>query len=387
MKLYLHIGSPKTGTTAIQAFLAEQSALLIRQGVYVSDVCYANNHIEFAMLPMNFERASRPGAFRRELQLKGIRSEAGFGRWKKKFLQDLRKDLSFAQGKGAQKYLVSSELLFFLTEPEIRVLHYLLKELFSELLVIMFVRDQVSQVESWYSTKVKDGYSGSISDFLESNLNPDGALNWSLLDKNWSSSFGNEKVIVKVHDSQLDVREVFLAACGAQQIVLPERVVNEANPSVSQLEAMLLQLAQKRFKVTGSYFHDMSARRFLANLAILGKFPGDKVRLTAEQRGKLIEAFERSNREIMRARSINLDLEKTIIQSENQLQPVNDRQLNAILDLIEARYLTRLKQLQARVGVLAYVLLVRLRLRPLARSFKRLAKRFLRNRGTPIPMY
>lgn len=251
MKLYLHIGSPKTGKTSIQVFLAEHSRLLVDQRVYVTQLCYANNHIEFAMLPMNFERANRPGAIRPELQLRGISTEKGFKKWKQKFLQNLKDDLAKAEGQGAEKYLVSSEFLFFLDQSEIQELNDLLRELYSQMFVLMFVRDQINQVESWYSTKLKDGYGGSLSDFLESHLHPDGALNWFHLDQNWSKAFGHENVVVKVHESKIDVRATFLEACGILPISIPERRADEANPAVSKLEAMLLQIARKKFEVAG----------------------------------------------------------------------------------------------------------------------------------------
>ena len=387
MDLFLHIGSPKTGTTSIQIFLAEHSRLLVDQGVHVTQVCYANNHIEFAMLPMSFERASLPGAMRRELQLRGISTEQSFEQWKQKFLQKLRGDIAKAVSQGADKYLASSEFLFFLEGSEIQKLNDLLQDLFSQVCVIMFVRDQVNQIESWYSTRVKNGYGGSLSDFLELHLNPDGSLNWHHLDQNWSRVFGDENVVVRLHDSKVDVRATFLSACGILSVSLPVRRADEANPAVSKIEAMLLQLARKKFEVGGTYLKDTGAKRHLLTLAILGRFPGERIRLTSEEVSKLRDTFSASNRDLMKTRGIVIDLDSVGERAHQVEEDLNDQQLNAILELLESNHLTRFRLLQARLGTWTYVVLVRLGIRSIARTYKRFVKSYLGRRGTPLPMY
>jgi hypothetical protein len=387
MKLYLHIGSPKTGTTSIQVFLAEHSLSLVDQRVYVTQLCYANNHIEFAMLPMNFERASRPGAIRRELQLRGISTEQSFEKWKQKFLKKITEDLAKAQGQGAEKYLVSSEFLFFLDQYEIQKLNDLLRDLYSQMFVLMFVRDQINQVESWYSTKLKNGYGGSLSDFLQGHLHRDGALNWFQLDQNWSKAFGHENVVVKVHESKVDVRASFLSACEILPIPIPERRADDANPAVSKLEAMLLQVARKKFEVAGTYLKDMGAERNLLTLAILGRFPGDRIRLTKDEASKLRETFAAPNEELMKTRGIFLDLDSGVNRASTVDEVLNTKQLNAILELLETTHLTRFRLMQARLGTWTYVALVRVGIRPIARTYKRFVKSRLAKRGTPLPMY
>lgn len=387
MKLYLHIGIPKTGTTSIQVFLAEHSRRLVDQGIYVTQLCYANNHIEFAMLPMNFERASRRRAFRRELQLRGISTEKGFEKWKQRFLKNLRNDLAKAEVLGAEKYLASSEFLFFLDQSEIQKLHEMLQALFSEMFVIVFVRDQLNQVESWYSQKLKNGYGGSLSDFLESYLQPDGALNWFQLDTNWSKGFGHENVVVKVYESKTDVRATFASACGILPTSIPERQGDQANPAVSKLEASLLQLARKKFEVKGTYLGDMSDKRNLLTLAILGRFPGERIRLTSDEVHKLRETFKASNKELMETRGIFLDLDSAGDRAYKVEVELDIKQLSAILDLLETIHLTRFRLLQATLGTWAYVMLVRLQIRPIARAFKRFVKRRLDRRDTPLSMY
>jgi hypothetical protein len=387
MKLYLHIGSPKTGTTAIQVLMAEHSGLLVDEGAYVTGVCYANNHLEFAMLAVDFERANQLGAIKRELQLRGISTSEGFEHWRGKFLRRLEKDLSIAAKRGANKYLVSSEFLFFLNPQEIERLRDLMEGLFSQIAVVVFVRDQISQVESWYSTKLKNGFDGTLTSYLDSLLDPQGLMNWMHLDQKWSKVFGPANVLVRAHDPRVDVRENFLLACGIKLAVMPERRLDETNSALSKLEAMLLQLARKKFGIAGGYLTDMREKRNLLTLAIIGKFPGDRMRLTSEQCNEIQKTFSASNTELMKARGVDLKLNvsKPLLASGNL--DLNEDQLNAILELLEAKHLTRMRLMQARLGTLTYVALVRLGLRPLARSFKRLVKTLLRRRGTPLPMY
>lgn len=388
MDLFLHIGSPKTGTTAIQVFLAENPNLLAKENLYVTKICFSNNHIEFAMLAVDFERAQQPGAIRRELRLRGISSADGLKRWKEKFTKKLERDIEKAAIGGASKYLVSSEFLFYLNSEHIQNLHNQLEALFSRMTVVMFVRDQVGQVESWYSQKLKNGEAVPLKEYLERQADPEGQLNWLRLDRNWSKSFGSENIVIKAHDSREDVRVALLIACDVRPLSLPMARAEESNRGVSKLEAALLILAREKFKEPRSLLRELGvSHRNLLMFAIVGRFPGDALRLSRDDVRKLRASFQSSNAELLKSRGVALELKDPESEQSKDDLTLNEQQLSAILDLLAAEALTAPRILQAKFGSLMYLMMVRLGFRSLAKMLKRIARFQMRKRGTPLPMY
>lgn len=129
-KLYLHIGSPKTGTTSIQqAFAANRPALETQGFCYPGDdICH---HWLYFITEQDQDRWPR--------QFKG-QPASGIQRGFRQHLRAIDRDL----GKDISRYLLSSEY-FFIDDPQAiaRALQFL-GNFFDEIEVIAFVRCPVS---------------------------------------------------------------------------------------------------------------------------------------------------------------------------------------------------------------------------------------------------
>lgn len=150
MKLSLHIGTPKSGTSTIQRFLKQNRALLQENGVHVPQSLGKGNHRRLAAAFLNDDIVDY--LFRRlNLQDRADRIAA-----KRQWKADLRTEI---EAQPCSHVVMSSEhLQSGLHEPEaIRALSDYLQPLFSDIHIILYIRDPLDTVVSLYSTGVKSG--------------------------------------------------------------------------------------------------------------------------------------------------------------------------------------------------------------------------------------
>ncbi|MEP3334406.1 sulfotransferase domain-containing protein [Sedimentitalea sp.] len=150
MKLSLHIGTPKSGTTTIQRFLKHNRALLQENGVYVPQSVGEGNHRRLAAMFLNDDTVDY--FFRRlNLQDRAERIAA-----KHQWQSDLSTEI---EAQRCSHVVMSSEhLQSRLHEPEaIRALSDYLQPRFSDIRIILYIRDPLDTAVSLYSTAVKSG--------------------------------------------------------------------------------------------------------------------------------------------------------------------------------------------------------------------------------------
>lgn len=148
-KLYLHIGTEKTGTTHIQQFLLRNREVLLLKGYFVPDflgefahtwlpiLTYADNKQDDLTDKEKIYERDNPNSFKR---LK---------------IEELKKAVSLNEDK---KWILSSEHLHArLNNLEIRRLKSLLSPLFSEIKVIVYLRNPIEVSISLWFTKVWGG--------------------------------------------------------------------------------------------------------------------------------------------------------------------------------------------------------------------------------------
>lgn len=150
MKLSLHIGTPKSGTTTIQQFLKHNRALLQENGVHVPQSAGPSNQRRLAAMFLNDDTVD--DFFRRlNLQNRAERIAA-----KRQWQADLSAEI---KAQTCSHVVMSSEhLQSRLHEPEaIRALSDYLQALFSDIRIILYIRDPLDTIVSLYSTAVKSG--------------------------------------------------------------------------------------------------------------------------------------------------------------------------------------------------------------------------------------
>ncbi|MFC1831415.1 hypothetical protein ACFL0S_05295 [Thermodesulfobacteriota bacterium] len=205
--VYLHIGMPKTGTTAIQRFLFENhSVLLDKQGCLYPDHSLGwHQHVSLVK------------AIVRPIFPKAIFNKAIAEIEEKDWLEGLKRQYV---GKNCSKIIVSSEFLWASPAMQTHLKFHgdtdenfaLIEEVvakvkdtfssFSKVNIIVYLRRQDTWLESFFNQQIKAG----------AMIPPEDAVlevkNYLLYAKNlkiWRKYFGAENVIVQFYEQAVDI--------------------------------------------------------------------------------------------------------------------------------------------------------------------------------------
>jgi hypothetical protein len=142
-EIFLHIGSPKTGTTSIQRTFFHQRKMLLQEGVLYPSIAPKHFFLYAALLkePHKFKAIScnTPEQAQKYLEeKKGVLESE---------LQNIRVD----------KIIISSEELSILGQSEVEQLADYLKGLVEKVTVVCYVRDPVSYISSQTQQYIKNG--------------------------------------------------------------------------------------------------------------------------------------------------------------------------------------------------------------------------------------
>ena len=153
MRCILHIGTEKTGSTAIQQFLYDNTDALRSQRVHICQSAGEGNN---RLLSGAFMDEEKQDDFLKGLNHKDIKTRR---RWKTRVLKRFEKEARKAQ-KKCDVFIVSSEhfhsRLFSLVE--VAALAEFLTPLFDEIEVICYLRRQDQMAVSRYSQALRAGH-------------------------------------------------------------------------------------------------------------------------------------------------------------------------------------------------------------------------------------
>jgi len=217
MKLLLHIGPPKTGTTSIQSYLRCNAKALERAGI--SGFVKAQWPRKLAILARNTPPRT-PWATRQ-----GIANPEGFARVKAEWNEALHRELSEAVSAGVALAVLSSEGLFSLSEDEIAALIAVLRAHCGEIEVLAYLRRQDLAICSRYKNFVRNmGWTGPVHEIFLPEFDYAAAL------LKWRSVVGADALRVAVFpDSaaeRYDLLEDFESRI-AERIVVPPGVTRD----------------------------------------------------------------------------------------------------------------------------------------------------------------
>jgi hypothetical protein len=194
--LYLHIGSPKTGSTALQYFFAHNQERLRHEGI-----CYPrykrnpsiHNHLYFSNLVV------KAGAKRHREASARDRSLA-----RRRIIAYMQKVIN--EAGSCHSILISCEEMFFARDPFILAD---IQVLFTSIRLVVYLRRQDQFIESYYLQYYK---MGKIREPIHSHkfLKDDFWLDYHARLESWAAVFGHDCIIVRPFEkSQLRNADLF----------------------------------------------------------------------------------------------------------------------------------------------------------------------------------
>lgn len=234
--LYVHIGMPKAGSTALQEFLYMNRAVLEKTGLLYPD-------------PRALEQFSRdPQKMTGHHILPMYLTGFFWAYFPKKEGVEAAEVFRFIKqqiaASTAAKVLLSSEACWFMLNRQDVVSAF--ADAFSDfnLKVIVYLRRQDDHIQSGYNECIKSSfYTMTVDEFIEDRfLDPSNRYYTHLM--NWVKAIGRENVLTRLYDKSClingSIFEDLLAQCGhewVKELRLPEK---DANPRMS-LNALMFQ--------------------------------------------------------------------------------------------------------------------------------------------------
>lgn len=267
--LYLHIGEPKTASSAIQTFLFKNQELLKKKGIiypgYISDHHAVSRELLYNTIPQIEESPKSP----------------------------TKKILKKVIDSRYSTFIISSENFCRLHGKVSR-----LKKMVPEginVKVVYYVRRQDNQIEAIYNQIIR-GPKGrntlTVGEFIHKHC--PGLINYQKNLNPWEEAFGRENIIVRCYeDGQLknDIFSDFLDAIGLEitdDFVIPKKRINQS------LDWDIIELIRLS---NVQYGNDEGFRDFLLEHFEQQDTSSSKKKhmLSPEKRRKIIEYFEESN--------------------------------------------------------------------------------------------
>ena len=224
-QLYLHIGYPKTGTTAIQEFLFLNREALIKQ-----QILYPQTGIE------RYAHHQYPWVFAKDYRANEDLS-----------MQILEEGLSkeLNSHSGMKTVVVSSEGFVFLLQP--CDISNIFGAMFDDIRIIVYLRQPFRWIQSDYNQGVKGwrrlkcSFDEHVNSVFSSNINPMDFYNKLSV---WAKEFGWNNIILRTFDMEKrNLIEGFSNIIGARyqdDFVVPDRV--DSNPRLSNTQLELVRV-------------------------------------------------------------------------------------------------------------------------------------------------
>ena len=286
----LQIGTEKTGTTTLQAFLAGNRDRLAARGVRYPHFPGERNHTGLAAYAMDDHRTD---AVREAF---GVHGPAGVPAFRARIETAAAAELG---GEGTVIFCNEHCHSRLKTVAEVRRLADLLTPHFDRIDVCLYLRRQDEVALSLYSTRLKSGHVGS--DILPRVSAEDPYFNYDVSLRLWEEVFGRAHIHVRLFDrAELldgDIVADFLAAwgLGAQRTYRP---VGKLNESISPK-------AQDYLRRINTHLSPLSGRPIDTTLgplsaALAEHFPGRGARPSREAAVAFYERFRASNAAVCR---------------------------------------------------------------------------------------
>lgn len=246
MKLILHIGQEKTGTTALQHGLYLNEAVLNQHGFCLSHTIDSTNN---RGLVVCFQK--NPDIY---FTLNDLTSPEALDSFRNKTLADFQAEVETLTKDYHTLIVTSEHFQSRLTQPSsIAQLSECLNGLFDEIEVVCYFRRQDSKVSSAYSTHIRAGGTGSFTTHLENaKRRTNGNFNYLYFANKWTTHFASSRFLARAFSRDGleggDIIVDFFSALGAPQVAHDlQTPAGEQNVSLSRRGLALLRRTNRLF--------------------------------------------------------------------------------------------------------------------------------------------
>ncbi len=283
----VHIGTFKTGSTSIQAFLCENAQRLMAQGVYFPTSLGSPNHHGLAIYSLSHRETT--GLIR----YYGLQDREKREARRVEVREALIAELSSLPHSVSTVVFSNEHLSGLNTTSEVEQLKDLLAPHFDKIEIVVYLRRQDLRIISDYTQKVRDGYSKRLD--LQNYKPSEGLDLLSFLDK-WADVFGAGSIKPRIFSRSDfingDLIDDFIAAAGIAADETFQRPAIE-NAGLSHEAIHFLRVFNEFVPHYIDGHRNPLRQRLLPYFAEL--FPGDGLRVAKSDVEKLIESVDSSN--------------------------------------------------------------------------------------------
>lgn len=244
MNLTVHIGTTKTGSSSIQRFLNRNGDALREKGFLVPSSLGNIIHLNAVMASLPFGESPD---LARVLELTNARRHAAF---REKTVTAFHEEIAAAS--DCREVVITAEYLHsrLPLHKHIQTFQDLFCHNFDRIRIVVYIRPQLDQIVSLYSTVLRSGYAQPLNHFIESRMKPVFRPYFDLRDviTRWSDIFGTENVIVRPYKAVSgkwgtlgDFCEVLDLEPGAEEWKIGGQVNTSINVAGQELLLMLNQ--------------------------------------------------------------------------------------------------------------------------------------------------
>jgi hypothetical protein len=241
MKLIMHIGTEKTGTTTIQSFLKANSKLLSNKSIFIPPAVLFGDNRAYSI------------PFQKRVNMEALnwfqsKDREDLAQKKVAVVSHLQNIFRRAREKYGWCIISSEHFSSRLTDKsEIKNALDFYSQFFSEIEVIIYIRNQYFFAVSTYSETIKWGGFISFQDHLGQINENNPFWNSRLLIENWRQVLGETKVKVLKYkeDAEFDVINDFLKSANIETKNMKFSYPANSNKSLKYLGVCLMRLWNK----------------------------------------------------------------------------------------------------------------------------------------------
>lgn len=330
MKLILHIGTEKTGTTTIQEFLDINREQLDRQGIAFLRSPGLTNHRKIATYSLDADHIDD-----HVIEL-GLQDEIKRKKWKEIFKNEFEQEIKNLPNR-IHTVLISSEQLHsrLHKNSEVNNLFNLVKPLFDTIKIIVYLRRQDKVAVSLFSTACHAG--GHRIEIIDSRPRGDNPYyNYLNLVEKWSSIFGKDSIKINLFEKESfynnDLLQDFSHHINLEytpNIIKPGNK-NEQLSSKLQSCLLLFNRVYPKFE-NGKFNRENNQLRFKILNQLQSKYPGKGHLPSIKKAREFYDLFKTSNDELAKT-YFNREI---LFSEEFNTYPLNECDFNLSFEIME----------------------------------------------------